>query len=198
MEAGLIVIICSYLIGSVPFGLLFSKVFGGPDPRKNGSQNIGFTNVLRVCGKKAGIFTLLGDMGKGFFVTEMGKYLGFSWTWILMFGLAVIIGHIFSLFLAFRGGKGVATALGAIGGLHSLIGLTLIGIWLFSVFIFRYSSSGALVAFGAFPLCVIGFGGDMAFLFFSFLVTGLIFYCHKGNIKRLYHGVEPKIGSARN
>lgn len=195
MEPGLIGIIGSYLIGSVPFGLLFSKFTGGPDPRREGSQNIGFTNVLRVCGKKAGAFTLLGDMGKGLLVTAMGKYLGFSWTWILMFGLAVIIGHMFSLFLAFKGGKGVATALGAIGGLHGLMGLTLIGIWLISVFVFRYSSGGALVAFGAFPICVIAFGGDMAFLIFSFLVTGLIFYCHKGNIIRLYHGVEPKIGS---
>lgn len=198
MEAGLIGIIGSYLIGSVPFGLLYSKLTGAPDPRFEGSRNIGFTNVLRVCGKKAGAFTLMGDMGKGFLVTALGKFLGFSWTWILLFGLAVIVGHIFSLFLAFKGGKGVATALGAIGGLHGFLGLTLIGIWLTSVLIFRYSSGGALVAFGVFPLCVIAFGGDMAFLVFSFFVTGLIFYCHKGNIIRLYHGIEPKIGSTSN
>ncbi|MDR4495397.1 MAG: glycerol-3-phosphate 1-O-acyltransferase PlsY [Nitrospirales bacterium] len=198
MDPGFIGILGGYLIGSIPFGLLVAKLTGTPDPRKIGSKNIGFTNVLRVCGKKAGALTLLGDMGKGFVVTVMGKYLGFSWTWVLAFGLAVIIGHIFSLFLSFKGGKGVATALGAIGGLHGIMGLMLIGVWLTSVFAFKYSSGGALMAFGAFPLFVILLSGDMAFLIFSILVTGLIFFCHKDNIIRLYHGVEPKIGSTRN
>ncbi|MGD9851463.1 MAG: glycerol-3-phosphate 1-O-acyltransferase PlsY [Nitrospirales bacterium] len=197
MDLGYFGILVSYFIGSIPFGLLVAKLLGGPDPRKTGSRNIGFTNVLRVCGKKAGAFTLLGDMGKGLLVTVMGKYLGFSWTWILIFGLAVILGHIFSLFLSFHGGKGVATALGAIGGLHWIIGVTLIGVWLISVFIFKYSSGGALVAFGSFPLLVFFMGGDPSFLIFSIVVMVLIFFCHRENIIRLYHGVEPKIGSTR-
>ena len=186
-------ILGGYLIGSIPFGLLIAKISGGPDPREHGSKNIGFTNVLRVSGKKAGAFTLLGDLGKGFLVTGAGKYFEFSWNWILLMGVAVIVGHIFSLFLAFKGGKGVATALGAIIGLHWIIGIVLIGIWLCSVYAFRYSSGGALMAFGLFPLLVFLFGGDNAFLVFSFGIMGLIFYCHKGNIIRLHHGVEPKI-----
>jgi len=198
MEAGYIGIIGGYFIGSIPFGLLVAQVGGWPDPRQHGSQNIGFTNVLRVAGKKAGFFTLLGDMGKGFFVTGLGKYFDFSWNLVLLMGAAVIVGHIFSIFLGFRGGKGVATAIGAIGGLHWVTGLTLIGIWLISVFVFKYSSGGALAAFGVFPLLAIFFTRDMAFFWFSVGTMLLIFYCHKGNIIRLYRGLEPKITSNRN
>ncbi|MDR4488372.1 MAG: glycerol-3-phosphate 1-O-acyltransferase PlsY [Nitrospirales bacterium] len=186
-------ILGSYLIGSVPFGLLVAKLSGGLDPREHGSRNIGFTNVLRVSGKTAGILTLLGDMGKGFFVTGAGKYFDLSWNLILLMGGAVIVGHVFSLFLGLKGGKGVATALGAIVGLHGGIGLGLIGIWLLSVFTFRYSSGGALTAFTMFPLLVWLSGGDKAFLGFSVAIMLLIFFCHKGNIVRLYHGAEPKI-----
>ncbi|MCA9481256.1 MAG: glycerol-3-phosphate acyltransferase, partial [Nitrospira sp.] len=152
-------ILGSYLIGSVPFGLLVAKLSGGLDPREHGSRNIGFTNVLRVSGKTAGILTLLGDMGKGFLVTGAGKYFDLSWNLILLMGGAVIVGHVFSLFLGLKGGKGVATALGAIVGLHGGIGLGLIGIWLLSVFTFRYSSGGALTAFTMFPLLVWLSGG---------------------------------------
>lgn len=186
-------ILGSYLIGSVPFGLLVAKLSGGLDPREHGSRNIGFTNVLRVSGKTAGILTLLGDMGKGFLVTGAGKYFDLSWNLILLMGGAVIVGHVFSLFLGLKGGKGVATALGAIVGLHGGIGLGLIGIWLLSVFTFRYSSGGALTAFTMFPLLVWLFGGDKVFLVFSVAIMLLIFFCHKGNIVRLYHGAEPKI-----
>ena len=198
MEVGYIGVIGGYFIGSIPFGLLVAKIGGWPDPRQHGSKNIGFTNVLRVAGKKAGFFTLLGDMGKGFLVTGLGKSFDFSWNFVLLMGAAVIVGHIFSLFLAFKGGKGVATAMGAIGGLHWMLGLAMIGIWLISVFVFKYSSGGALVAFGVFPLITIFFVRDMAFFWFSLMTMVLIFYCHRGNIVRLYHGLEPKIGSQRN
>jgi glycerol-3-phosphate acyltransferase PlsY len=194
MELGYFAVLGGYLIGSVPFGLLVSKVTGGPDPREHGSKNIGFTNVLRVAGKKAGALTLLGDMGKGFLVTMSGGFLGLSWNLVLLMGLAVIVGHIFPIFLGFKGGKGVATALGAAVGINWMIGVALLGIWLSSVCTFRYSSGGALSAFGLFPLLVLLFGGDGSFLAFSITVTFLIFYCHKENIVRLYRGVEPKIG----
>lgn len=191
----LFVLLASYLLGSVPFGLLVARITGKPDPRAHGSKNIGFTNVLRVCGKQAGFLTLAGDMGKGLLITALGASLGFTWNWILSFGLAVILGHMFSIFLAFKGGKGVATALGAVLGLHGLIGAVLILTWLGCVAAFRYSSGGALAAFGVFPALVLLLTWDFSFLIFSFLVSGMIFYRHRDNIIRLSQGVEPKIGS---
>ena len=104
----------AYVLGSIPFGLLVAKALGGPDPRTAGSKNIGFTNVLRVSGKKAGILTLVGDIGKGVVAAVLAQNLGVPRTWVLLISFTVILGHIFSVFLAFKGGKGVATGLGAV------------------------------------------------------------------------------------
>ncbi|MEE9232602.1 MAG: glycerol-3-phosphate acyltransferase, partial [Nitrospirales bacterium] len=100
----------AYVLGSIPFGIVVAKIFGTQDPRTLGSQNIGFTNVLRVNGKKAGFLTLLGDMGKGLLATGLAQVFGLPWVWVLIVGIAVLLGHIFSVFLKFQGGKGVATA----------------------------------------------------------------------------------------
>ena len=119
----LALVLGSYLIGSVPFGLLVSKFGHYPDPRVVGSGNIGFTNVLRISGKKAGVFTLLGDFGKGVLVAYLARHSVTSEIVILSMTFAVIAGHIFSIFLSFKGGKGVATALGAILGLEVGLGI---------------------------------------------------------------------------
>lgn len=194
----LIGVFVAYLLGSIPFGLVFSKIFGTDDPRTQGSRNIGFTNVLRVSGKKAGFLTLFGDLGKGLLATTMVSLMGFPWIWILIIGVAVVLGHVFSLFLRFKGGKGVATAFGSILGIHSLIGLILIVIWLGAVWFFRFSSGGALAAFAVFPFLAFFMTRDFYFSLFSLCVMGIIYFCHKDNIHRLIQGTEPKIGHISN
>ena len=134
-------VIGAYLLGSIPFGLLVTKALGEPDPRTAGSKNIGFTNVLRISGKKAGILTLLGDIGKGALAVILGQGLGASRPWVLLVGFSVILGHIFSVFLSFKGGKGVATALGSVLGLDAFLGVCLLGVWIGTALIFRRRTS---------------------------------------------------------
>jgi glycerol-3-phosphate acyltransferase PlsY len=183
-----------YMLGAIPFGIVVSKAMGLPDPRTVGSKNVGFTNVLRVSGKKAGILTLIGDMGKGwvmgFAATQM---LQQEWM-ILLVALAPFLGHLFSPFLGFRGGKGVATALGSVLGVEPAIGFLLLLVWLGAVALWRYSSGGALAAFGLFPLIASVVRPTVEFVLFSAVVSGLIVLKHKGNIERLWNGTESKIG----
>ncbi len=193
MELYLLGVVGAYLLGSIPFGLVVSRIFGTDDPRTQGSHNIGFTNVLRVSGKKVGIFTLLGDLGKGTVATVIAGLMGFSWLWILVIGISVILGHVFSIFLQFKGGKGVATALGAIIGIHPLIGWLLVGVWLGAVLVFGYSSGGALLAFGVFPFLAYFMTYDFYFCLFALGVMAIIFICHKENIIRLMQGTESKM-----
>ena len=177
MEFYLIGVVGAYLLGSIPFGVVVSRIFGKDDPRTQGSHNIGFTNALRVSGKKVGILTLVGDLGKGTLATVVAGLMGFPWLWILVIGFSVILGHVFSVFLRFKGGKGVATALGAIIGMHPLIGCLLVGVWLGAVLVFRYSSGGALWAFGVFPFLAIFLTHDLYLCFFALGVMVLIFIC---------------------
>jgi glycerol-3-phosphate acyltransferase PlsY len=194
--AGLAII--GYLLGAVPFGVVISKAMGLPDPRTIGSKNVGFTNVLRVSGKKAGILTLIGDMGKGwvmgFAATQL---LQDEWA-IMTVALAPFLGHLFSPFLGFKGGKGVATALGSVLGVAPLIGLLLLLAWIGAVALWRYSSGGALTAFGLFPVIAALMRPSAAFVSFAVVVTGLIVIKHKGNIERLWKGTESKMGQGRS
>lgn len=183
----------AYLLGSIPFGLVFSRLLGTPDPRQAGSRNIGFTNVLRVCGKKVGILTLAGDLGKGWLVGWIAG-LGFLPSlWALAAVLSVVLGHLFPIFLKFRGGKGVATGLGGILGIHFLMGCILVGIWSATVGIWKYSSGGALMAFATLPLIGWFMTYDLQFLIFSLLLSSFVIGKHKGNIVRLLNGTEPSI-----
>ncbi len=183
----------AYVLGSIPFGLLVSKALGKKDPRTAGSKNIGFTNVLRVSGKKAGILTLLGDIGKGLVATVIAQMLGAPRIWILLIGFTVVLGHIFSMFLGFKGGKGVATALGSVLGIEPVLGGCLFGIWIAAVLIFRYSSGGALAAFSGFPILAFFFTEDLHLVLFSLGILGLIVYGHTENITRLMNGTESKM-----
>ena len=198
MLLDVLTVICAYLFGSIPFGLLVTKALGEPDPRTAGSKNIGFTNVLRISGKKAGLLTLFGDIGKGVLAVILAQSLGASRPWVLLVGFSVILGHIFSLFLAFKGGKGVATALGSVLGLDALLGICLLCVWIGTALIFRYSSGGALAAFSAFPLLVFFLREDSYLLFFSLAVFGLIVFCHQENIARLLKGTESKMSLFSN
>lgn len=192
---GLVVV--GYLLGAMPFGIVVSKAMGLSDPRTIGSKNVGFTNVLRVSGKKAGILTLIGDMGKGW-VMGFAATQVFQQEWmILLVALAPFLGHLFSPFLGFTGGKGVATALGSVLGVEPAIGFLLLMAWLGAVVMWRYSSGGALTAFGLFPLIASLARPTVEFVLFSVVVSGLIVFKHKGNIERLWNGTESKIGQRR-
>lgn len=190
--------VAGYLLGGVPFGVVISKAMGLPDPRTVGSKNVGFTNVLRVSGKKAGILTLIGDMGKGwamgFAATQL---LQDEWAMLLV-ALAPFLGHLSSPFLGFKGGKGVAAALGSVLGVSPMIGLYLLLAWIGAVVIWRYSSGGALTAFGIFPILAATLRPTAPFALFSVLMTSLIVIKHKGNIERLWKGTESKMGERKN
>ena len=182
-----------YVLGSIPFGILASRLCGVQDPRHAGSKNIGFTNVLRVSGKKAGILALIGDFGKGWLVAWTARKILLHDPWVLIVSLSVVAGHISSVFLRFRGGKGVATGLGCVLGVNPIIGGILICVWFVALGIWRYSSGGALAAFGVFPVI----GGIMVqrldFVVFSIFLTGMIYYRHKENLVRLANGTENRI-----
>ncbi|HEY7533383.1 MAG TPA: glycerol-3-phosphate acyltransferase, partial [Nitrospiraceae bacterium] len=143
----MLMVVLGYLLGAIPFGIVVSKAMGLPDPRTVGSKNVGFTNVLRVSGPSAGVLTLLGDMGKGWVMGWSAMHWLSDERFIMLVAVSPILGHLFSPFLNFKGGKGVATALGSVLGLSPSMGILLLLIWLGTVAIWRYSSGGALAAF---------------------------------------------------
>jgi glycerol-3-phosphate acyltransferase PlsY len=183
-----------YVIGSIPFGVVVSRLLGVVDPRSAGSRNVGFTNVLRVSGRKAGILTLAGDIGKGWVVAWLGTLLLVQESSILLVALAPIVGHLYSAFLRFSGGKGVATALGSVLGVAPLVGLILMALWISAVVLWKYSSGGALFAFGLFPLVALIFNRSWLFVGFALAVAALIWIRHKDNLVRLWSGTESRIG----
>jgi glycerol-3-phosphate acyltransferase PlsY len=183
----------SYIVGSIPFGLLFAWA-KGVDLRKVGSGNIGATNVLRGVGKKAAFFTLLGDALKGAAGVLIAKLTGLDVVAQGLMGLAAILGHDFSLFLLFKGGKGVATSLGMIFVYSPLSGLITGLLWLLTALLKKYSSLSALVAFGFLPFTLYVVERDPMMALFGLFITVLIMIKHTGNIKRLLKGEERKIG----
>jgi glycerol-3-phosphate acyltransferase PlsY len=188
--------IAGYVLGSIPFGVLATRALGLVDPRAAGSGNIGFTNVLRVGGKLAGVLTLLGDIGKGWLTGWGATKLLEAEVGVLAVALCAILGHLFPVFLKFRGGKGVATALGAVTGVAPWLGLALGTIWLVTLGLWRYSSGAALTAFLLFPVLALFLRPTAAFLCFAVIVSGLVVWRHQGNMARLWAGTEPKIGQS--
>jgi glycerol-3-phosphate acyltransferase PlsY len=183
-----------YLLGSIPFGVVVAKCLGTVDPRTAGSRNIGFTNVLRVSGTRAGLLTLAGDAGKGWLVGWVASQSLDQEAWVLVVALSPIVGHMHSIFLGFRGGKGVATALGAVTGVDLAIGGVMLLVWVVTAGVWRYSSGAALAAFAVLPLCAVLLERSGMFRVFSLVVTTMIALRHKDNILRLWQGIEPKIG----
>lgn len=181
-----------YLLGSVPFGVLITRALGLGDLRKIGSGNIGATNVLRTGHKGAALATLILDSGKGAIAVLLARWLGGEGA-ALVAGAAAFLGHLFPVFLGFRGGKGVATFLGTLIALSWPIGLMACGLWLLTAAVTRISSLSALVAAAGAPLLALGFGARglaVAALF----MAALIFLRHRANIARLAAGTEPRIG----
>ncbi len=188
-----ILIIYSFLLGSIPFGSVIADM-KGIDLRKVGSGNIGATNVLRAAGKGAAFLTLLGDMLKGVFAVALAKMLGVGPIFEGIAGIAAIAGHNFSLFLKFRGGKGVATSLGVILIYMPQAGILTVIAWLIVVVITRYSSLGAILSLGSLPLTgfLMGYPGEKLAL--AGVISALIIIRHLENIKRLIKGTERRIG----
>jgi acyl phosphate:glycerol-3-phosphate acyltransferase len=192
-------LVAAYLIGSIPFAMISSRLFGLADPRSYGSKNPGATNVLRSGNKAAAIVTLLGDMAKGWLVVFLAqKYASeYSLTQfqIGLFALAVFFGHLYPVFLKFKGGKGVATAAGVLLAIDPRLGLATLATWLFVVFALRYSSLAALVAAASAPLYAFFFWGNDVMLATVGIIAMILIGKHWQNLQRLMVGTEPKIGS---
>ncbi|MFM8453882.1 MAG: glycerol-3-phosphate 1-O-acyltransferase PlsY [Gammaproteobacteria bacterium] len=187
--------ILAYLIGSLSSSVLIAKAFGLPDPREIGSKNPGATNMLRIGGKKIGFMTLFFDAFKGFLPVFVAPYFGLTGLALNGLMMAVFLGHLFPLFFGFKGGKGVATALGALLGLDFRIGLAVLGIWIGIAFIWRYSSLASLLAAAFSPVLIFVFKPDL--IYAGLFMAICILIAHKGNIQRLLGGQEPRLGSKK-
>ena len=184
-------LIIGYLCGSIPFGLVLAKAAGLGDVRKIGSGNIGATNVLRTGNKKIAALTLLCDGMKGAIPVLLLRYFGNEQVAIIA-GLAALAGHVFPIWLKFRGGKGVATSIGVLTALYWQLGLLFIAVWLIVAFLFRISSLSALIASALSPVFAFMLGGrELAIP--AVLIGTTIWIMHRPNIIRLLKGQEPKI-----
>ena len=187
----------AYLLGSIPFAIISSRVFGLSDPRSYGSGNPGATNVLRSGNKAAAALTLAGDCLKGWLAVWIAGRLGFDVTAVALAGLAAFLGHVFSVFLRFKGGKGVATALGVIAGFNLYIALACLGVWLLVALISRYSSAAALAAALVAPVATGFISGNMATTLVALVIAVILVWRHAANIRRLLAGTEGKIGQRK-
>jgi glycerol-3-phosphate acyltransferase PlsY len=193
----LLSILLGYLLGSVPFAVVVSKAFGLADPRSFGSGNPGATNVLRTGNKAAALLTVLGDALKGWLAMALARWLGADEAAVALAGLAAFLGHVFPVFLGFRGGKGVATALGVILGFSGLLALTAAATWALVAFVFRYSSLAALAAAVEAPVAAWFLIGRAEAVGPLAVMSALLIWRHRGNIERLRAGTEGRIGAKK-
>ncbi len=199
-----LIILFAYLIGSVPFGYLIVKLRGEGDVRRIGSGGTGATNVTRRAGKAAGVLTLALDALKGMLAVVVARWLltpdfGVNW-WVAAAALAAVTGHVFPIWLRFRGGKGVATGLGVFIYLAPLAVLCIVPVFVAVVWATRYVSLGSIMAAAVLPVCVWFFGGggdssmtSQPLLVVAIIVAALIIFMHRANISRLVHGTESKL-----
>jgi glycerol-3-phosphate acyltransferase PlsY len=185
----------AYLMGSLSTAIIVSKLTGLPDPRESGSKNPGATNVLRLGGKKAAAVTLLGDAAKGLIPVLIARYLDAPADIIAAVGLGAFLGHLYPVFFGFKGGKGVATALGVLTGFSGWLGLAVLATWLGMAYLFRYSSLAALTAASLAPVYVWLLLHSPVLAGASLAMALLLISRHRGNIERLLKGEESKIGS---
>jgi len=183
----------AYLLGSISSAIIVCRAMGLADPRTQGSNNPGATNVLRIGGKTAAAITLLGDMLKGLIPMLLAHLLDANPLVFALTGLAAFLGHLYPLFFGFQGGKGVATALGVQFGLHWAIGGSVALIWLFIAKVMKISSLAALISMALAPLIIWYFRPDNELIVMQVLITLLLFWRHRGNIQQLISGEESKI-----
>ncbi len=184
-------IAAAYLIGSIPTGLLLARAFG-VDIRNTGSGNIGATNVYRTLGRKVGIMTLVGDCLKGLVPVLAAKYLGISSGWIALVGLSAFLGHVYTVFLGFKGGKGVATALGVFLGVSPVAVPAVLVIFSLVLWKWRYVSLASVTAAVAMPVLVAVVEHNAFLILMSILISAVVIYKHQGNIERLRAGTESR------
>ena len=191
----LVFVVCAYLLGSVSFAVLMSRAFHLPDPRTYGSQNPGATNVLRSGKKAVAVLTLLGDAAKGWLAVWLAQYfIPGDYTLVAAVALAVFLGHLFPVFLRFKGGKGVATALGVLLALNVWLGLAALATWLVVALVFRLSSLAALLAAVGAPIYAMLLTMPREYVLVSAVMSLLLIWRHKNNIQNLLSGKESKIG----
>ncbi len=188
----------SYLLGSVPFGLVVAKGLGGPDPRTLGSGNLGAANLYRLLGLKGGGLTLLGDVLKGTLPTLHGLYwLTSLGPWqeaaVALVGAAAVVGHVFPIYLGFRGGKGVATTFGVMAAISPWAGVNLVLIYLLALVQTRIFSISALICAWLLPVAMGLFSDSKAYLLLAGGLSGLILVCHRANLERFFRGEEPRL-----
>lgn len=198
----LAVLVESFLLGSIPCGVVVCKLLYGKDPRDGGSGSIGATNVSRQFGKKAGLLTFVGDVAKGALAVGIARLaagllgLAAGWEFDLLLVVAVfasIFGHMFTPWLHFKGGKGISTGLGSILVGFPPAALTILAVFIVGVAITRIVSVGSIAAATSFPIaCCIFYWGSIPVIVFALLVAIGVDYAHRGNIKRLIEGTEPK------
>ncbi len=193
MDISLIVL--AYLLGSISSAVVVCKLMQLEDPRTQGSNNPGATNVLRLYGKKAAIPTLAGDVLKGVIPVVIGKLLNAPDMILACVGLAAFTGHLFPVFFNFQGGKGVATLVGVLFGTCWILGLAFMGTWLLMAAIFRYSSLAGLTAAATTPIYTAFVLESPWFIASTMLIAILLFWRHTSNIKKLLNGEEDKIGA---
>ena len=191
-----------YFLGSIPFGLILTKISGLGDIRKIGSGNIGATNVLRTGNKKIALFTLLLDGGKGavaiYLITIILPKVFDNNIYMVEFyqctvGISAVVGHCFPIWLRFKGGKGVATGFGVILSLNLNIGIVALLIWVFIIKIFKISSMSALIVYFLIPILMFYYETELIYFLGSFIISLVCFVQHRENIKRLINRSEPKI-----
>jgi glycerol-3-phosphate acyltransferase PlsY len=197
--ATLTTVVAAYLVGSISFAVVVSKLFGLPDPHSYGSGNPGATNVLRTGNKLAALLTLVGDGVKGFAAVVIAYHLGISWGDASLAtagaALAVFLGHLYPIFHRFKGGKGVSTAAGIAFGLSWQLGLSLMIVWLAVALVFRFSSLAAIIAAIAAPPLGFYFIGQWPEAWALIPIALLLLWRHRANIRKLFSGTETKIGA---
>jgi acyl phosphate:glycerol-3-phosphate acyltransferase len=190
-------LLAGYLLGSIPFGLVLTRLAGYGDLRKIGSGNIGATNVLRTGNKPLALATLLLDAGKGAIAVVLARAAAPAEpTVVLAAAAGALAGHLYPVWLEFRGGKGVATTLGTLLAIEWRVGIVACFAWLVTALLFRISSLAALVAMLVLPLAAWGFD-DRTLTLFSIAVAAVVWVKHTANLRRLANGTEPKIGRKR-
>jgi glycerol-3-phosphate acyltransferase PlsY len=188
-------VVAAYLLGSVSSAIITCKLMGLPNPREQGSGNPGTTNVLRIGGKKAAFFTLVGDVLKGLVPAVMANALSVNDFVLGTVALAAVLGHLYPLFFRFQGGKGVATTWGVLLGIHWGLGLVWGLTWLLAAAWFRISSLAALIATTITPLYTYWLLNSPWLILLNALIAGLIIWRHRTNIRNLIDGTESRIGS---
>ena len=190
----LVFIVAAYLLGSISFGILMSRAFGLPDPRTVGSGNPGATNVLRSGKKAAAVLTLLGDGAKGWFAVWLALQYGLAPWLVCAIALVVFCGHLYPIFYGFKGGKGVATALGVLLAISPWLGLAVLLTWALAFGLWRYSSLAALVAAGMSPIYALILLEYKGYALTALMLAIMIAWRHRSNIRKLREGTEAGFG----